>query len=67
MPAIPSLELPPAEHSALRFGAHVCSKWSVLAVEKAFFASVQRALTFTPLFSMGAIALEWRASVPRAR
>ena len=62
-PPPPSLALPSAEESALRFGVHVCSKWSVLAVEKAFFASVQRALTLTPLFSMGAIALFSRSLI----
>ena len=62
-PPPPSVDLLSADTSALRFGVHVCSKWSVLAVEKAFFSSVQRALTFTPLFSMGAIALFSRSLI----
>lgn len=43
--------------SSLAGATHVCAKWSALATEVAFFSSVGRALTFTPLCSMGAIAL----------
>ena len=56
--------LPAAAESTLALhGVHVCAKWSVLATETAFFSSVTRAITLTPFFSMGAIALFTRSLV----
>ena len=43
--------------SVTMFATHTCAKWSVLATEIAFFDSVAKALTVTPFFSMGAIAI----------
>ena len=58
-----SLPLPDESESVLRLGVHTCSKWTVLAVERAFFDSVSRALVATPLVSMGAIAVFARSLV----
>ena len=49
--------------SILSKGEHTCAKWTLLATESAYFGSVWRALTITPLASMGAIALFARSLV----
>lgn len=49
--------------SAVENATHTCAKWSALATELAFFTSVGRAITLTPLCSMAAIAIFSRSFI----